>query len=574
MRHSSRGSVIGLTASFTLIIVLVGLALMRICETIGGGRQFVNTVDATALGLAKEMLRVSVPITDPHQWQQFREFTNHPESAEFWPPANTVMDVANFNRAVLETAIVQANASDETANKTAPGITTPIVSADRVADMIDEIGARLKQRLSHLHDEQRATISHTASHNDLTLLRAPGVRLQPLNYQVSYIHATTQDPDSGASNVDAEGLRGLFTATGVHDHTVNYIPLVGRRPSVPAGSRASIFLAGYKPIPRLSDPHRFFTATSLQPFEKPHLISHQNFEQNKTPDTISDLPTALPNSVEISAAAGSLGNLRSSAAAVTSTLDTGKYQWQTNFHLSISNGFIVVDNGHLHSWGMSGIFPPGSSIPQAATIYQHMMAACGYGGLTAPMASMPNVSYVSELPEPPSSPRPVDCLLTWIAQRACEITQIHGDRDGHLMKNQITWLFMTTPLRQGQLLCLYHKRSDRPGVITLGPMPAWIPGGLVADGVGGPEDSASSQFDPLVISTETYAPPAYPFVYSFALSEHRLVVPQAVNDATRRLFGVPPSTSLQGHQGVRWVAGSGWKGYLGYLSFGEWIDHE
>jgi hypothetical protein len=111
-------------------------------------------------------------------------------------------------------------------------------------------------------------------------------------------------------------------------------------------------------------------------------------------------------------------------------------------------------------------------------------------------------------------------------------------------------------------------------VMTLGPMPAWVPGGLVADGVGGPEDSGSSQFDPLVISTETYAPPQHPFIYSFPLSEHHLVVPSELNEATQRLFGLPPSTPVQGHQGVRWVAGSGWKGYLGHLSFGEWIDPE
>src|SRR5260221_22341 len=129
MRNRRNGATLVLGIALAVLVLVLGVLLFYISKYIGGGREVVNTTDAMALDVASAMLRVTVPITDTDQWLQFREFTNHPDNYAAAPPDGTTMDFASFNRAIVEAAIVQANACDENKSNFYGPPTVPLLTA-------------------------------------------------------------------------------------------------------------------------------------------------------------------------------------------------------------------------------------------------------------------------------------------------------------------------------------------------------------------------------------------------------------------------------------------------------------
>ncbi|MBY0551216.1 MAG: hypothetical protein K2W95_28305 [Candidatus Obscuribacterales bacterium] len=214
--------------------------------------------------------------------------------------------------------------------------------------------------------------------------------------------------------------------------------------------------------------------------------------------------------------------------------------------------------------GLSGRFPGArpdklhftASGSNSGTPYQLMLQACGYDESR------------------------VDLMIKYIAQRCTETTSIFGDADGKQIVARVKRLLNSARLPIGSELFIYHpinknvpagtvvlggELGDKvePGVLAIGPRPAFIAANNAPDGVGGAEDTGTQEYQKNHNGEN--------FQTDFRLLGQTLNVP-GDQGLRGRMFGDNPDQGPRGHNSVRWIASSGRNGCLGVVFFAEWCD--
>ncbi len=313
-RHS--GHMLALSVLATLLILVAGGSLLFILIAQAGSRELHNAVDAGTLNLAKTALRHggfspdSIP--NPEVASNFSTLTDEGK-----------LDLLVYNRVVAQSYLVALNAKNENTMEAA-------VSARKVWEASNDVGAQLRQRLMRLERTSQAGEA-MASANNLKMLG--NSRVSCIKYSCGYTARGTSSNIYMPLNVTER-----FSDNRAFPVNTNNI----------AHGDGNKYLAGFKPLTvefPASGESLTYCAVPLPPQRLPHLVStselsSENSTEGESGATVASLPVKVvpPNLFFMKAAAGSQRySLSAESAAMTTAI--GK-----DFPLSIPGGYIEIRN--------------------------------------------------------------------------------------------------------------------------------------------------------------------------------------------------------------------------------------
>lgn len=352
--RAKKGGAIILTVSFTMIVVMIGVAFFFIIRLIGGGRELQNATDSGNLNTARiSVKRPSITLNSGIESDNFGYLGDSNISAAIPYPVNLL----TYNRLVAHTLLVSLNAADPTfSTPTAIANANILINSMQIGN--NAVGARLARAMTNRQASNPLLTGFTfaADSNSTRMITSgerPSIDNNPQAFATAYME---QQPQIEANGMEAgrpgvtnivvpNALQAMFPSLLAlpQGGNANNSCVNSNRAAVPNDN--NVYLRGYFPFPL---PNSALNGgpigVPLQPKQQPHLVSSKTFSAatNLTlPARISAIP---PNAFKSKATSGITGH----NGLKLSTLSYAKVGClDSTYPLAIPTGYIEVDNSGL-----------------------------------------------------------------------------------------------------------------------------------------------------------------------------------------------------------------------------------
>jgi hypothetical protein len=382
-RKRTKGATLSLIVSLCLVIGMIGVGVFFLVKILGGARELQHAVDSGNLNVAKQALRSPTinlsggggVLTGANLAIAQSNFSQSIDTT------NGAIDLIVYNRLIAQAMLVGMNAAADNADLSLPPNPAGIQHAKQLISTLCDpntgIGAGLAKKL-------QTDVSMDTSFNGLATLAATRM----LNAGSGAIGTVSSDKDVSRMS-RGEATNVLFNPAVIPSEFSNFVS-TGFAKTYTANSVAASgagYLAGYEPItiPGVTDAKTVLVGVSMHPFQNPHLVAFNDFNDNK--NTIAGLTQSETNAVPPNSfkSGGMAAELKSAKILQTISCATvGTVGSTGQFPASIPGGYLVVANGNSTGTTTPPSTASSESLPGPIVMDQYAagLVDSAYGGGT------------------------------------------------------------------------------------------------------------------------------------------------------------------------------------------------